>query len=385
MPINTLFLYYVKRIFIIIGILAIFSCRPDPSSPWTPMSRINAPRVMGIQPAVWTGSVMIVWGGLNNENKGAIYDLALDTWDSTSEAPICNREGHTSVWANDLMIVWGGGNEFGDFQGCWRQGGMYNPVDDEWALMSTENVPIGRTAHTAIWTGKEMIVWGGANEYVDDPMGGMYDPVTDQWNAIATNDAPTSRFGHTAIWTGKEMIVWGGYAAVTSTNSKDTNTGGIFNPESNSWRTTSTINAPTGRRAHIAIWTGAEMIVWGGIEDNEFLNTGGQYNPETDTWKPISTDGAPGPRFFHSAVWADSVMVVWGGCAEAYTYFNDGGIYDPSTDTWSSISADGAPSPRCRHTAIWTGDRMIIWGGSTEDRKNAGTGAMYDPSKDLEK
>ena len=30
------------------------------------------------------------------------------------------------------------------------------------------------------------------------------------------------------------------------------------------WAATSTINAPTGRYEHTAVWTGSEMIVWGG-------------------------------------------------------------------------------------------------------------------------
>ena len=30
------------------------------------------------------------------------------------------------------------------------------------------------------------------------------------WTATSTTNAPTARFGHTAVWTGSEMIVWGG-------------------------------------------------------------------------------------------------------------------------------------------------------------------------------
>ena len=38
----------------------------------------------------------------------------------------------------------------------------------------------------------------------------------DTWTATTTDNAPSARDGHTAVWTGSEMIVWGGYrAAVT--------------------------------------------------------------------------------------------------------------------------------------------------------------------------
>ena len=78
-------------------------------------------------------------------------------------------------------------------------------------------------------------------------------------------NAPDPRLWHTAVWTGSEMIVWGG------SHSGVLNTGGRYNPSTDSWTATSTTNAPSARQAHTAIWTGTEMIVWDG-------STGGRYN-----------------------------------------------------------------------------------------------------------
>ena len=60
-----------------------------------------------------------------------------------------------------------------------------------------------------------------------------------------------------------------------------------------SWTATSTSNAPSGRSYHTAVWTGSEMIVWGGAS---YLNTGGKYNPVMDTWAATSTVNAPSAR-----------------------------------------------------------------------------------------
>ena len=54
------------------------------------------------------------------------------------------------------------------------------------------------------------------------------------------------------------MIVWGGQ------NLGYSNTGGRYNPTSNSW-TTTPAKRQLARRYHAAVWTGSEMIVWGGI------------------------------------------------------------------------------------------------------------------------
>jgi hypothetical protein len=126
-----------------------------------------------------------------------------------------------------------------------------------WTATSTTNAPAARADQSAVWTGTEMIVWGGWNGSSDFNTGGRYNPATDSWVSTSITNVPVARHGHAAVWTGNEMIVWGGYPAV--------NTGGRYNPTTDSWTATSTTNAPTGRLVHAsAVWTGTEMIVWGG-------------------------------------------------------------------------------------------------------------------------
>ena len=90
------------------------------------------------------------------------------------------------------------------------------------------------------------------------------------------------------------MIVWGGL----DDNINFFNTGGRYNPVTNSWTATSTTNAPGGRASHTAVWTGSEMIVWGGRTGimPSVLNTGGRYNPISDNWVATSTTNAPEAR-----------------------------------------------------------------------------------------
>src|SRR3989475_3768940 len=55
------------------------------------------------------------------------------------------------------------------------------------------------------------------------------------------------------------------------------------------WTPTSTTNAPAGRYRHTAVWTGSEMIVWGGENGSSFLNTGGRNNTGHDCSTATST------------------------------------------------------------------------------------------------
>jgi N-acetylneuraminic acid mutarotase len=328
---------------------------------WTATSTTNAPSARGGHTALWTGSEMIVWGGVYSSylNTGARYNPSTDSWTATSitNAPT-GREWHTAVWTGSEMIVWGG---YKYPVGVWKTGGRYNPTTDTWTATSTTNAPSARRNHTAVWTGNEMIVWGGIDNLVGfSNTGGRYNPSTDSWTATSITNAPSARVFHTAVWTGSEMIVWGGGGA------NGNHTGARYNPRTDSWTATSTTNAPSARRDHTAVWTGSRMIVWGGDDSNFSIhfNTGGRYNPSTDSWTATSITNAPSARSVHTAVRAGSEMIVWGGF-NGNNDLNTGGRYNPSTNSWVVTSTTNAPDARDSHTAVWTGSgsEMIVWGG----------------------
>jgi N-acetylneuraminic acid mutarotase len=303
-----------------------------------------------------------------------------DSWVSTStlNAP-SPRRYQTAIWTGKKMIIWGGAWEFKSYD----TGGIYDPDTDTWTSTSTLNAPSGRWVHTAVWTGQKMIVWGGRLGYSGTwfNTGGIYDPATDTWSPTSTINAPSPRWAHTAIWTGQKMIIWGGGDANTYFND-----GGIYDPSTDTWKPISTLNAPSpGRFLHTAVWTGEKMIVWGGVyveDGNEIsVNTGGIYDPATDTWSPISTVNAPSPRYHHVAIWTGTKMVIWGGTDNDSDGMDTGGIYDPLTDAWTAVSTVNAPAPRRAHTAIWpaTIKRMIVWGGS-DGANYHNTGGIYNPA-----
>src|SRR5262249_40226008 len=68
----------------------------------------------------------------------------------------------------------------------------------------------------------------------------------------------------------------------------NTVTGGALSA-GNTWSAISRTNAPALRANQTAVWTGAEMIVWGGITfsdvlvPNAVLNTGGRYDSATNS------------------------------------------------------------------------------------------------------
>jgi hypothetical protein len=335
--------------------------RYDPSTDaWTPTSTgANVPPARYDHTAVWTGKEMIVWGGNGVGaylNTGGRYNPSTDTWtptESSANVPSA-RYHHSAVWTGTEMIVWGG---YGDTS--WQNsGGRYDPSTNAWTPTSIDaNVPSVRGGHTAVWTGTEMIVWGGGAFpcMCDGPLatntGGRYDPLTDTWTPTSTGaNVPIASGEHTAVWTGTEMIVWGGISGCSHDDlgtfyCDHNDSGGRYEPSTDTWTA-----IPTGleaRSGHAAVWTGAEMIIWGGVDDAcsdtccglnceevcqacyEFsLASGGRYDPSTDSWTLTSSgSNVPSGRASHTAVWTGTDMLIWGGSPEYFYPQDNGGLY----------------------------------------------------------
>ncbi len=322
---------------------------------WTEMSALGAPSPRWASAVVWTGKEMFVWAGSGSGSgmlsDGARYDPATDTWQPLVNAGAPSARAYVpAVWTGSEMIVWGGYN--GAYESArLGDGARYDPAADIWTRISDLGAPSGRVGHTAVWTGTEMIVWGGysgssfVGNYMSD--GARYDPLTDSWTPISRFRDPSERTNHTAVWTGREMIVWGG-----DRRGGKLATGGRYDPTTDTWSPMSAVGAPSGREKHIAVWTGSEMIVWGGSDSSGALADGARYDPVTDSWKPVTSTCAP---LATKGVWTGTDLIVWGSSV--------GGIYNAFSDEWRPTTElpDELSGSGC---VVWTGTEMIVACGS---------------------
>ena len=328
----------------------------------TPPSGDPGPRQKAT--AVWTGAEFIVWGGESgglNLHSGGRINPALNTWTAPSlvGAP-SGRIGHTAVWTGSAMVVWGGFD-----QAPTASGARYYPATDSWLPVSTTNAPAARARHTALWTGTEMLIWGGGGPGLGNypATGGRYNPAADSWTATATNRNIVGRADHSAVWTGSEMIVWGGRSLSANLAFTYYATGYRYNPAADTWTVMPAASAPAARSLHTAVWTGSEMLVWGGY-NGAALNTGGRYDTNSG-WSNMSALNAPAARYSHAGFWDGSQMIVWGGTADGTNGLASGARWLPRTGEWTAITTANAPLPRAFHSAVWTGTEMYVWGGKS--------------------
>jgi N-acetylneuraminic acid mutarotase len=361
--------------------------RYDPgSNTWSAMTGgVWAPSTRRSAVSVSTGAEFIVFGGETFDTTspewtatGAVYDPATDAWrpmalPDPSQVLPCEASG---VWTGSALIVWGGRDPSGADAAVDR-GGRYDPALDAWTPVATPGAPAARSLHTAVWTGTEMIVWGGVGATILDS-GGRYDPVADSWAPIASGG--TARYGHTAVWAGSRMIAWGGEGAAGGLGGA----AAIYGRASNTWSYSGSPlpgndPPPIARINHTAVWTGSRMIVWGGQKPSSTVvkyRDGASYDPAQDRWYSTNLNGAPSVRDKHVAVWDGSRMIVWGG-TNSCCFLGDGGEYDAATNSWTPTTASGAPAPRGQHVAGLLGPAAIVWGGLGLGSRTLNSGATY--------
>jgi slime mold repeat-containing protein len=279
------------------------------------------------------------------------------TWQplGTTDAPTA-RALHSALWTGSEMIVWGG--KVAGMPNVTNTGARWDPATDTWTPTSLNGAPSPRHSHSAVWTGTTMIVWGGFGAAGYEVDGGIYDPATDGWTPIGAGGAPSGRTLHGTVWTGNEMIVWGGLNGVNPLG-----TGGRFDPASG-WQPLPQPGSPGPRLSHVAVWTGSEMIVWGGTDTFDWLGDGA-YLDGSGWTGTVEQSGAPSFRESATGIWTGSTMIVWGGW-NGGNFPADGAVLDPAAGVagaWTPMATDGAPSPRAKQLSLWTGAELLVWGG----------------------
>lgn len=280
---------------------------------------------LGRHPAVWTGREMLVW-------PDRAFNPATNQWRALPKSPASG--GGLVVWTGRELIGWGGGC-CGD---AFSDGAAYNPSTNTWRKLATSPLAPSQSPIGA-WDGHELIVLVGDF----DPDGkrwparlaraAAYDPATDTWRRIAP--LPESRGGATVTWDGDELLVVGGAGAPLGGKPAPLATiGYAYDPATNRWRPLPAMES--GRFASATAWTGKTLLLWGGAMSLAGTPTvpphGLAYDPERDSWSALPQAPLLG-RLDPTAVWTGKQLIVWGGQKPGKgvaSAFLDGAAFTPA-------------------------------------------------------
>jgi len=310
---------WTGREMIIHGILpggsrgATFAYRPAART-WVQLADGPQPATMNsADVAVWTGSRMLVIGLTSGS-----YDPAANTWRQIAR-PGVSLGGAVTGWTGRQLLAWGGTC----CEDTSRDGMAYNPVTNTWHKLPAAPLQ-PRASASGAWTGKELVVAGGHDFFRKTVFrdAAAYNPSTGTWRKLP--QMPRALTGGPALWDGKEILFL---------SSSSSARGLAYNPARNSWRLLPAMPLP--RFGFAAVWTGHRVLVWGGLAGSNPTWAppahGEAYNPAASQWTDLPASPLHG-RGFPSAVWTGHQMIVWGGNipqATTDTFFTDGAAYTP--------------------------------------------------------
>lgn len=233
---------------------------------WTPLPTSGAPSGRHLHSATWTGREIVIFGGSTGNSvrsDGAELFYNGTSWQwlplNPTNAP-AGRYGHGAVWTGSRVLIWGGVDGSGNSR---SDGSLYDPDNNSspWTAMSTVNAPTGRSFAAHDWTGTELIVWGGFDDTSGTALGtgARYNPATDTWTTMSTTGAPPALKNAIGVWTGDYFIVLGSNGLTTRF------AGALYDPETDSWQTLVTHGAFPDEVNWTYIryaWSGEELLIY---------------------------------------------------------------------------------------------------------------------------
>jgi hypothetical protein len=218
--------------------------------------------------------------------------------------------------------------------------------------------PLGlRSEFHLIWTGREMIVWGGrsSGNYQEGPLtgGAAFDPVTSEWRVLP--EPPLVGPDLTAVvWADDRMIMISRQATLA------------FDPDSDEWTRLGDGPPYVARSPSMTVWTGELVATWAPLGIHVF-------DPDVGLWTTLPDPG------FNPIAWGGALRVIDGRLFAIGSYCQRvaewmGTNWRPLPER-SNILGPPEFCPAATRSGV-AGGRLILW-GDDED-----WAAAYDPSTD---
>jgi hypothetical protein len=316
--------------------------------------------------SVAMGKSVFIWGGSDSSglvlDSGAIYSVTTDTWQPVAKdayTPTA-RVLATAVWTGKVVIVFGGSDAVGATP--YKDGAVYDPLQNAWFAIPTASK--ARSSALGYWDGTRALFFGGIGAGGAAVSGAdRFDLTT--WSAASVVNDPGADLDPASGWDGATLYLQGGTAAGMRTDKVSS-----YTSNTDTWANLS--KSLSARSNAFGVWDGARFVVWGGT-DNMGLRNDGKYQAGT-VWTALNATGAPSARMAvpRRAGWSfqtsPGVVAFLGGQTSTYgqgTFTTSGATYAVVNANWGTVAAWPSGEMHDYGVAVWTGDEFVLWGGRT--------------------
>jgi hypothetical protein len=310
---------------------------------------------------VWTGSRMIVWGGVHKDfalDDGASYDPRTRTWTKLPAAPLPARVDPVAVWVESAFVVLSG-----------DKGASYDPRANRWTKLPSAPVHVSRSALLLAAGGRAVLATTATENPSHVVEAADYRPATNSWHRLPDLVLPSVHMvGRLGGVEAGEPLVWAYWSrTVHDTSNSSTTTSGVES------------YALAGGR-----WR-ASPVRPGGVVGRSFVDGDRVFLMSTDIWcgfcsHPASlhttseiVDARTGSQTPVAYGPLDGANADYGWTGAAVVAVNpdseigqrvrpgDAAAWNPTTNRWVTLSPIRGLASQPQ--VLWAGDRLLVWGG----------------------
>jgi N-acetylneuraminic acid mutarotase len=305
---------------------------------WMITGTMQSPRELNAQVKLASAKVLSIGGVDNNGNllaSAEIYNAGPGTWTVTGSMAE-PRESFPAVVLTDGKVLVAGG--VGTGSAILAAAELYDPATGAWS--SAGSLSLARFGHTAtVLSSGKVLVAGGCTAIgcsSATAVSEVYDPVSNSWST--TGSLNTARYSHTAVKlkNGKVLAIGGSAGASCE----------LYDPTTGTWSVAASTNVTRASNATTLLSDG-KVLVTGGASGRFPQSSAELYDPAANTWTP--TGNMTTGRYAHTAtLLTDGTVVVAGGigqpisCGKACTGYiptAKADIYNESTGTFSATTS----------------------------------------------
>jgi N-acetylneuraminic acid mutarotase len=234
---------------------------------------------------------------------------------------------------------------------------LYNPSTGKWTLTGSLAEAREYSPAVVLKSGKVLVSGGLGTSSIVLGTAELYDPTTGVW----TSAAPLSvaRVGHTAtlLSNGKVLVAGGCTDNICGTH---TAVSELYDPTSNTWSTTGSLNTARTFHTAVALKTGKVLVIGGSTGAGVTTTSCELYDSTKGTWTTAASTTTA--RYLNATtLLKDGKVLVTGGDASRFPV-NSAELYDPTANTWTLTG--NMTTGRYAHTAnLLTDGTVVVAGG----------------------
>jgi N-acetylneuraminic acid mutarotase len=270
--------------------------------------------------ALGDGSVLAAGGSLNLQplDTAERYYPENGTWVAAGRLNVPRTQGTLTLLSDGRVLAVGGGIEGSPDWAATASAEIFDPTTGTWTLAAPMSV--ARAYHTAtLLPDGEVLVAGGATTYNGvrgsvTKSAEIYNPRSNKWRSAAQMSVARYADAAVGLSDGRVLVV-GGWSFTTNTD-PSLASAEIYDPASNAWTATGSLNGARGSPALALLPDGRALAVAGVDPKYHVLASTEIYAPRLGSWQatgdlPVAMERAA------MAVLPDGRVLVAGGALDA--------------------------------------------------------------------